>query len=70
MKTITTDEILAANPKIDKETLKKSMELLEKIRERGLKGRRYNLISPYVRRISKAKKSDHRLMHIRRHSSR
>jgi hypothetical protein len=67
MKTITIEEILAKNPQVDGETLRKSMELLKKMRERGVKGRRHNIISPYVRRISKAKRSNYRLMHVRRY---
>lgn len=66
MKDITIEQMLVNNPQIDKEILKKSMELLKEMRKAGLKAHKYSLTSPYVRRIAKANLQRNRVTQTRR----
>lgn len=46
-KKITLKTIIALNPQINKDLLKKSQELSQKLQKAGTIKREYNLISPY-----------------------
>jgi hypothetical protein len=50
VKNIDLEKILEQNPHIDPELLNQALELVQKLKELGLKGSRYNLVSPYARR--------------------
>ncbi len=66
------DEILASNPHIDPNLLEQSKEILNKLREAGVKKAGYNLASPYARRRNTPSSigSDPRVVHLRRSSRR
>jgi hypothetical protein len=47
VKHLTLERILALNPHINAKTLRDALELMRKLRERGVKRACYNLTSPY-----------------------
>jgi hypothetical protein len=55
MKKPTLTELLEQNPDVDRELLKESLRLAEKLREAGFEGARYRLATP----TSKARASEY-----------
>ncbi len=45
------DSLIARNPKVDKTVLNESIELIAKLRGLGFSRHRYNLASPFERRL-------------------
>jgi hypothetical protein len=44
------EELLAQNPRADKEQFEEAQEALERLRREGISGPSYRIISPYERR--------------------
>lgn len=69
VKNIELEKILERNPHIDPELLRQAIELVQKLEGLGVKGARYNLISPYARRrvsASESVKSNSRITNVGR----
>ena len=58
------EDTLKRNPHIDPELLEKSRQLLEELRQRGVKAAGYRLVSPHDQATETSKEIDPRTVHV------